>query len=360
MLDLSLSQVIGGALAAMTAAALGSRLGVAGTLIGAALASVVASVAGSLYTSGIRHTRAGVGKAIQHAAPRSRTAPPPNATALSQPTKVTLTESIADSAVIGRAASITLIEDDPEAADPWAAGDQADRSETGGSRTGAGAGGPDRPQTGGVGSRNRKRLFRGSLVGAIAVFVIALAAIAGYELIVGHSLDGQPGGTTVGRAVSGGSSGQHKSDTSSDSDHKKSDDSNSTGTDGKSGSTDQNDQQKDDPSGAATGSSDAPSGNPSSDSGSASGTQSSGSNSSSADTSGNSGTDSNSGSDSSGDSSNSGSGTDSGSSGSGNTDSGVSGSNNSGTSTDNGSGNNSQNSQSDAGGNSDSGTSSGS
>ena len=59
-IDLSPSQVLGGALAAMTAAAIGSRLGAAGTIIGAAAASVVAAVAGAVYTASLRHTHAKV------------------------------------------------------------------------------------------------------------------------------------------------------------------------------------------------------------------------------------------------------------------------------------------------------------
>jgi len=55
-LDLSITQIVGGALAAMTAAALGSRLSVAGTVVGAALASIIAAVAGSLYTASLRRT----------------------------------------------------------------------------------------------------------------------------------------------------------------------------------------------------------------------------------------------------------------------------------------------------------------
>jgi hypothetical protein len=55
--DLSLTQVLGGALAAMTAAFLGSRLSVAGTVVGAAVASIVAAVAGSVYTASLRSTR---------------------------------------------------------------------------------------------------------------------------------------------------------------------------------------------------------------------------------------------------------------------------------------------------------------
>lgn len=54
--DLSATQVAGGALAAMTTAALGSRLGIAGTIAGAALASVIAAVAGALYTASLRST----------------------------------------------------------------------------------------------------------------------------------------------------------------------------------------------------------------------------------------------------------------------------------------------------------------
>ena len=55
-LDLSAPQIVGGALAAMTAAALGSQLSVAGTVVGAALASIIAAVAGSLYTASLRRT----------------------------------------------------------------------------------------------------------------------------------------------------------------------------------------------------------------------------------------------------------------------------------------------------------------
>lgn len=55
--DLSVAQIVGGALAAVTAAALGSRLGLAGTLVGAAVASVVAGVASSVYTTSLRRTQ---------------------------------------------------------------------------------------------------------------------------------------------------------------------------------------------------------------------------------------------------------------------------------------------------------------
>lgn len=53
LLDLSLPQLIGGSLAAATAAALGSRLGVVGTITGAAIGSVVTAVAANLYTNSV-------------------------------------------------------------------------------------------------------------------------------------------------------------------------------------------------------------------------------------------------------------------------------------------------------------------
>jgi len=56
-LDLSPAQVAGGALAAATAAALSSGLGVAGTIAGAAVISLVTAVAGTLYTQSLRRTR---------------------------------------------------------------------------------------------------------------------------------------------------------------------------------------------------------------------------------------------------------------------------------------------------------------
>ncbi|MFT4295447.1 MAG: hypothetical protein QM582_08550 [Micropruina sp.] len=60
----NLPQIAGGALAAVTTAAVGSRLGVAGTLAGAAIASVLAAFASTLYTKGLEHTRDGVKKIV--------------------------------------------------------------------------------------------------------------------------------------------------------------------------------------------------------------------------------------------------------------------------------------------------------
>jgi hypothetical protein len=66
--ELSIVQLIAGCLAALTAAVVASRLGVAGTLIGTAVASIVAPVGAALYTLSIRktHTR------LQHLRPQQR------------------------------------------------------------------------------------------------------------------------------------------------------------------------------------------------------------------------------------------------------------------------------------------------
>ncbi len=55
-LDLSMTQLVGSSLAAATAAFLGSRVGLVGTIVGAAVASVVSAVAGAAYTASLRHT----------------------------------------------------------------------------------------------------------------------------------------------------------------------------------------------------------------------------------------------------------------------------------------------------------------
>ena len=60
LLDLSLTQILGGSLAAATAAALGSRLGLLGTIAGAAIGSVITAVAANLYTNSMARAREAV------------------------------------------------------------------------------------------------------------------------------------------------------------------------------------------------------------------------------------------------------------------------------------------------------------
>ena len=60
--EISGAQVTGTALASITAAYLGSHLGVAGTVFGAGLTSVVISVGGALYQRSLERTKEKLGK----------------------------------------------------------------------------------------------------------------------------------------------------------------------------------------------------------------------------------------------------------------------------------------------------------
>jgi hypothetical protein len=67
--EIRLSQLIAAALAAITAAFLGSRLGTAGTVIGAGVASLVSTVAGALYQHSLDRTSRTVRSRVGHARP---------------------------------------------------------------------------------------------------------------------------------------------------------------------------------------------------------------------------------------------------------------------------------------------------
>jgi len=159
-IDLSATQVLGGALAAMTAAFLGSRLSVAGTVVGAALASVVAAVAGNLYTASLRSTREKVRTVFQGRVGGS-----------SMPATVTTVEGAAGSAQQAAAAGETPqwpVADAPEAPVLAAA----------------------RP--------SRRWSVKSMVLGALAAFALAAAVLTGLELATGQALSGGHG-TTISR-----------------------------------------------------------------------------------------------------------------------------------------------------------------
>jgi hypothetical protein len=143
-LDLSPIQVMGGALAAMTAAGLGSRFSVEGTVVGAAMASVIAAVAGGLYTASLRRTSAAV------------------------------------RGVLG-ARRI------PSA---WTKGLSAPKPVPSGSTAAA----PQSRSTAGAPAR-RRSLVLSSVVGAGVIFALAGGALTMYEAIAGQALSGGSGTT---------------------------------------------------------------------------------------------------------------------------------------------------------------------
>ena len=159
-LDLSLFQVVGGALAAMTAAALGSRFGVEGTITGTALASVVAAIAGSVYTASLRRTsetvRTAVAKRITHAAGTEN--------------RVTAAKPVPKG-------STAVAPDSPPS--PAAPADLSAKAS------------------------RRKAIVVRSLVGAVATFAVAAGGLTMYEAIAGQALSGGSG-TTFSQAQQGG------------------------------------------------------------------------------------------------------------------------------------------------------------
>ena len=167
-LDLSATQVVGGALAAMTAAALGSQLSVAGTVVGAALASIIAAVAGSLYTASIRRTHDKVKTVFWTGQPNEVEDP-------------TVMEILPDSEghIAGQRSHLVA----PE------------------------------PSRGPSPRRDRPKLsWKRVVVAALAAFGIAAVALTTFELVTGHALSGGEG-TTIQQV--------RESDSNNESDTKK-------------------------------------------------------------------------------------------------------------------------------------------
>ena len=169
-LDLSVPQIIGGALAAMTAAALGSQLSVAGTVVGAALASIIAAVAGSLYTTSIRRTGDKVKTVFRTGQPNE----------VEEPTVI---EIILDNQghIAGQRSHLLAP---------------------------APSGSPS------PGRRGPKLNWKRIAVAALAAFGIAAASLTAVELATGHALSGG-GGTTIQQVSEG------RSDNGSDTKKKK-------------------------------------------------------------------------------------------------------------------------------------------
>ncbi len=173
------SQVLAGALAAVTAAVLGSTMGVAGSVIGAGLASVVTTVGGALYLRSIQRTKERV-------------------------------RTVRD-IVVARAGgtSVTLVEEKPapeaggdpgrakasEPAQPAETAEQtAERTAEGGAEAGDGAEGAD-------GQTPRRRMRLPALIAAsVLAFVLGMSVVTGLEWLRGESLSGDDR-TTVGGIV---------------------------------------------------------------------------------------------------------------------------------------------------------------
>ena len=143
-------QVISAALAAVTAAVLGSTMGLAGTVIGAGLASVVTTVAGALYLHSLERTKAGV-----------------------QLVRERVRSGVTGHVIIER--EVTT-QDQPDEAKPEDGAEEPPK---------------ERP------SATRAIRWGAVVAGSVLAFVLGMLAITGYEKLTGGSLSGGTG-TTVG------------------------------------------------------------------------------------------------------------------------------------------------------------------
>jgi hypothetical protein len=158
-IDLNLTHVAATALAAVTAAVLGSELGAAGTVIGAAAASVITTVGTALYKASLERSRERV-RSLAH-----RTRPSPVSQERSRIERV---HPAAANALLG----------DEQRTDGMCEPPVRDRS------------------------RRFARLRWGAMVvGALGAFLLAMMVITGFEWASGGTIGGDGKGTTIGRVV---------------------------------------------------------------------------------------------------------------------------------------------------------------
>lgn len=183
------AQVCASALAAVTAAFLGSTLGVAGTIAGAGVASVVTTIGSEVYLRSLRKTRAAARRTrMILAGPDTRLRqetrllepPPPPPNPLVRPEAVRPDD---DTVRLPRPGQVASSEEPTVFLSP--------------STALLSPSGPER-------SKKTWWKSRWTLAAAVSVvaFVVGILAITGFEALTGHAVSGGTG-TTLGRIVQG-------------------------------------------------------------------------------------------------------------------------------------------------------------
>ncbi|MFR9728548.1 hypothetical protein ACL03H_04905 [Saccharopolyspora sp. MS10] len=199
-INLSGAQVAGGALASVTAAVLGSYLGLAGTVLGAGMTSIVITVGGALYQRSLESTKQRLettkGKASV-ALKRTAKAPAPGVPARRAGPGEEATRKI--QALGGL---------------QWPGGEQVERDPDATRRVTSVS--PDDAtrmlrwsEQSTAEAENPVRRIRWGVVAATSalVFGIGMLVITGLEGVTGRPLSGGDGGTTVGRVLGPGANG---------------------------------------------------------------------------------------------------------------------------------------------------------
>lgn len=195
------SQVAASALAAVTAALLGSTMGVAGTVIGAGLASVVSTVGGVLYLRSIQRTRNSMLLVRSRVVARAGTTtvtvterPAAGETAEATERETGEGGPAAEADGIGRAGELGRAGEMDEAGQVGETGEthQAGRSGEAGQvgETEAARGAP----------AGRRRTWAVVVAGSLAAFVLGMAVITGVEWLRGEPISGGEG-TTLSKIV---------------------------------------------------------------------------------------------------------------------------------------------------------------
>ncbi|GHF24278.1 hypothetical protein GCM10010218_00940 [Streptomyces mashuensis] len=168
-LELSIAQVAGSALAAVVAALLAGKLGVYGTVLGAGVVSVVATTGGTVFQHLFRRTGEQIREVTVQAPPRLRRVPVRDA---------------------GRAVGRTPDSGAYAGARPGAEGDPHFEGYPHGY---------SEEYSPATTHGTRMRGWKRPLIGAAAVFLLAMGTVTAVELVSGSSADGDKGGTTVSR-----------------------------------------------------------------------------------------------------------------------------------------------------------------
>jgi hypothetical protein len=177
--DISAAQVAGSALAAVSAGVVASFLGVGGTIMGAALGSVVASIGGAVYSHSFQRAGYKLGETKVLAVVTSRRT----------------------SEVDPGPSDVPVIESEDDEHPPYAESAPAE-------------GDPAEPATASrlpsPGGRVPRWLsWKAAVALTVVAFVIAIAAIQVFELVIGRPISGGSGGTTISHLVKPGTT-KHK------------------------------------------------------------------------------------------------------------------------------------------------------
>jgi hypothetical protein len=181
-LELSVPQIIGGALAAASAAVASSWLGVAGTVLGAIIVSLVASIGGAVYSHSLERSSKALRETLPVVPVRPLRATTRSPTGSAGSTATAVLPAVGEDSVDHAGPSREDAEDQTGSAD------RAGRRRTDG----------------------REIRWRTVAVSAAVSLVLAIVALTGFETLIGRSASsltgGDDSGTTLSQLVSHGSS----------------------------------------------------------------------------------------------------------------------------------------------------------